>query len=96
MTDVSHFNDPRLSDTYLFATQNRVYGIGWGHRDLEFRRTLVTVHAMNDDEICFQIDGLRSYKEGYYVRIDKKDAESRATCLTDWCQLHPEDAQPGR
>ena len=78
----------------LAYTQDRVYGIGWGHRDLEYRRTTVTVNAIDNDVVSFRILGLKSYKDGYAVEMSRSDAEMNAICLDDWCDKHPQDAQP--
>ena len=74
--------------------QGRVYGIGWGHRDLEYRRTVVTVHEINDEGISFCVMGLRSHKNGYYVHLSVSDTVAKAICLSDWVTQHPEDAKP--
>ena len=74
--------------------QDREYGIGWGHRDLEYRRTTVTVESIDNDSVSFCVMGLRSYKEGYYVHMTIHDAKKKATCLADWCRNNPDDAQP--
>lgn len=73
--------------------EGRVYGIGWGPRDLEYRRTVVTVHHIDSDDVVFLITGLRSHKEGYYVTLSKDNAQMHAMCLNAWCTNHPEDAQ---
>ena len=90
-----HTLPPSPSHTYITRTQDREYGIGWGHRELEFRRTVVTVESINDmGEVCFCIMGLRSRKDGYYVTLSRDQANLQAMCLDDWCQKHPEDAKP--
>ena len=65
-----HTLHPPPSHTYITRTQDREYGIGWGHRELEFRRTVVTVESIHDTgEVCFCIMDLRSRKDdGYYVK----------------------------
>ena len=74
--------------------EDRLYGIGWGPRNLEFRRNVVTVDRIGSDDVGFLIMGLRSYKEGYYVTLSKADAQTHAMCLNAWYTNHPEDAQP--
>ena len=75
--------------------ENAEWGIGWGHRELEYRRTVVTVHAIDDDgTVSFRIMGLRSHKDGYYVHLTNAEAAQHATCLRDWLQSHPDDAEP--
>lgn len=74
--------------------QDREYGIGWGPRDLEYRRTVVTVETITDDSVGFCIMGLRSHVSGYHVTLNKSDARTRATCLNEWCTHHPEDRKP--
>ena len=77
----------------MHALQNREYGIGWGHRDQEYRRTTVTVHSIDGDNVCFCIKGLKAYKNGYYVELSESVATTNATCLDDWLLKHPEDAK---
>ena len=74
--------------------QSREYGIGWGHRDLEYRRTTVTVDSIDGDDVSFCIMGMRRFKNGYYVTLSKSEASIHATCLIDWCRTHPEDVNP--
>lgn len=74
--------------------EGRVYGIGWGHRDMEYRRTVVKVLEIGDDYIDFRIIGLKSNKDGYEVTLSKEQALVNAICLIDWCNAHPEDVEP--
>ena len=54
----------------------------------------MVVSSIDDNDVCFCINGLKSYKEGYYVYIKHTDVKSHAICLIDWCNMHPEDANP--
>ena len=83
-----------LTASRSHTNQDREYGIGWGHRDLEYRRTTVTVESIDDDHVCFCVMGLRSYREGYYVHLSISNANSQATCLVDWLRANPHDVEP--
>ena len=91
--DVSHRQFVVGMRVRLFH-EGRVYGIGWGHRDLEHRRTIVTVSSIEDTHIWFEIIGLRAYPQGYDVAIKTADVREHAICLTEWLSAHPEDIDP--
>ena len=78
----------------VLCNQDRVYGIGWGPRDLEYRRTIATVFEIDDCNVVFCISGLCSHKQGYYPSLTKAEAMKNAICLDDWIAEHPEDAGP--
>ena len=91
---VSKFWVPMKSGLQQSTQQGHIYGIGWGHRDLEYRRTIVTVYEIDDSSVVFCISGLRARKQGYYPTLNKAEALQNAICLEDWISKHPEDAEP--
>ena len=52
------------------------------------------MHSIDSDNIKFCVLGLQAYKDGYFVDLSKGDAGKHAMCLSEWCELHPEDAPP--
>ena len=92
--DMRNSRDLQVDMRVRLFYEGRVYGLGWGHRELEYRRTTVIVSSIDEQHVCFCIHGLRSYKEGYVVKIKRADVNAHATCLDDWYAQHPEDMDP--